>query len=95
MFLYMPIDDRTSLSVSSVMAVGFGIGNPIVFGHILPVDRMPAVLEQEHLRPFDVVDHDDVVHCHVRWRPSIEYLLGVGERYPIDLNVGRLPHDVD
>ena len=29
MFLYMPIDDRTSLSVSSVMAVGFGIGSPM------------------------------------------------------------------
>ena len=29
MFLYMPIDDRTSLSVSSVMAVGFGIGSPV------------------------------------------------------------------
>lgn len=29
MFLYMPIDDRTSLSVSSVMAVGFGTGSPM------------------------------------------------------------------
>lgn len=29
MFLYMPIDDWTSLSVSSVMAVGFGIGSPM------------------------------------------------------------------
>lgn len=29
MFLYIPIDDRTSLSVSSVMAVGFGIGSPM------------------------------------------------------------------
>ena len=39
--------------------------------------------------------NDDVVHRHVRRSTALEDFLRIGEGYPVDLDVGSLPHDID
>lgn len=69
--------------------------DPIVFGHVLPVDGLVDVLEKEHPGAFDVVDDDDVVHRHVRRSTALKDLLSVAERDPVDLDAGGLPYGID